>query len=187
MLNKLSKQSIASSRRRRLVRAVLRLALLTALFVLVAFPPRSKLDLQLLAWRRARWPPAPRLPLPEPRAGHVLGAPAAIPRLVLRTFWTRDPAAIAAAARNGSDPAKARLAWFSSWTNLNPAHIQLILDDAAGDAFVKSHFAKSVVDAYQKLPLVVQRADMIRYLMLYEFGGVYADMDTQCLLPVEEW
>lgn len=31
------------------------------------------------------------------------------------------------------------------------------------------------------------RADLWRYLKLAMVGGVYADMDTRCLKPVEKW
>lgn len=36
------------------------------------------------------------------------------------------------------------------------------------------------LDAYQALPLPVQRADYFRYMALCEFGGLYADVDCEC-------
>jgi hypothetical protein len=33
----------------------------------------------------------------------------------------------------------------------------------------------------------VQRADLARLMALHSMGGVYADLDTECLVPVREW
>ena len=36
-------------------------------------------------------------------------------------------------------------------------------------------------DVYNSYPYAVQRWDMIRYLILYEYGGIYADLDYECI------
>ena len=48
--------------------------------------------------------------------------------------------------------------------------------DTRNRAFVKRHF-RSYLRMYDALPHAVQRADVIRYMILYEYGGVYADLD----------
>ncbi|KAI8612611.1 hypothetical protein BC830DRAFT_1135940 [Chytriomyces sp. MP71] len=62
-----------------------------------------------------------------------------------------------------------------------------MFDDNDADRFVRGHFTDRVVAAYFALPMVVQRADLARYLMLYEFGGVYTDMDTVCFTAIDKW
>ncbi|KAJ3240091.1 membrane-bound alpha-1,6- mannosyltransferase Initiation-specific [Chytriomyces hyalinus] len=111
----------------------------------------------------------------------------AIPSLILRTFKTSERTTIIEAARNGSDDATMRWKWFKTWDNLNPNHVQIIFDDNDSDRFVRGAFSESVAAAYFKLPRVVQRSDFARYLMLYEFGGVYTDMDTECWVPIDKW
>lgn len=39
---------------------------------------------------------------------------------------------------------------------------------------------------YRSLEYPIQRLDVIRYLILYTYGGVYADLDTECFRPLDE-
>jgi mannosyltransferase OCH1-like enzyme len=41
---------------------------------------------------------------------------------------------------------------------------------------MKEHFSGKVYEAYCKLPLVVMKADLWRYCILYKLGGVYLDI-----------
>ncbi|KAH8887170.1 hypothetical protein GQ53DRAFT_693535 [Thozetella sp. PMI_491] len=43
----------------------------------------------------------------------------------------------------------------------------------------------SLMKTYQALPAEIYRADLIRSLYMYTFGGVYLDLDTECLQPSE--
>ena len=40
---------------------------------------------------------------------------------------------------------------------------------------------------YKSFPVPVMRADFWRYAILYAFGGIYADIDVEALLPLEDW
>lgn len=51
-------------------------------------------------------------------------------------------------------------------------------DDAASD-FVATRFP-GVKDAWDRYPYQVQRIDALRYMVLYEYGGVILDMDLSC-------
>ena len=55
--------------------------------------------------------------------------------------------------------------------------------DTRNRAFVKRHF-RSYLRMYDALPHAVQRADVIRYMILYEYGGVYADLDFENVRPL---
>ncbi|KAJ3249070.1 membrane-bound alpha-1,6- mannosyltransferase Initiation-specific [Chytriomyces hyalinus] len=112
---------------------------------------------------------------------------APIPAFILRTFKSADRLDIENAAANGSDSARERMIWFKTWEGHNPNHVQIIFNDEDADRFIKGTFDPYVVKAFYKLPRIVQRADMTRYLMLYEFGGVYTDMDTECFTPIDQW
>lgn len=39
---------------------------------------------------------------------------------------------------------------------------------------------------YKSLNYPIQRLDVIRYLILYTYGGVYTDLDTECFRPLED-
>lgn len=71
-----------------------------------------------------------------------------------------------------------------SWRRLNPGWEYRFWTDAALLDFMQRHFP-DYVDIYQSYPRAVQRIDLARYCLLKHFGGLYADIDTRCLAPVE--
>lgn len=76
-------------------------------------------------------------------------------------------------------------AWSDSFRRLNPRFEHVLWDDADNRAFIAREFAwfLPVYDAY---PAEIYRADAVRYFHLYLHGGIYADMDTECLQPLDE-
>jgi len=40
---------------------------------------------------------------------------------------------------------------------------------------------------FAAITVPVMKVDLFRYMVIYEYGGVYADMDTECLVPVQNW
>ena len=49
------------------------------------------------------------------------------------------------------------------------------------DDFVHEHFDGDILECYQKLNIIVAKVDFWRYLILYKFGGVYLDFDSELL------
>jgi mannosyltransferase OCH1-like enzyme len=74
--------------------------------------------------------------------------------------------------------------WRASWLRYHPTWHHDFWDDAANRAFVAKHFAwfLPTYDSYEK---EICRADAVRYCYLYQFGGVYADMDFEALQSLE--
>jgi alpha 1,6-mannosyltransferase len=64
-----------------------------------------------------------------------------------------------------------------------------IYADEGATAFVYEHFRHrpSIVQFWSELQQVVLKADFIRYLAMLARGGVYSDMDTSCLVPIDDW
>ena len=52
------------------------------------------------------------------------------------------------------------------------------------DELVEKHFPE-YLSLYRSFPYNVQRWDTIRYMILYVYGGVYTDLDTECFKPIE--
>jgi len=73
-----------------------------------------------------------------------------------------------------------------SWRDKNPDVKYVFWDDDDCMDFIKEKYPE-YLDTYNKLPLPVQRADFFRYLVIYEYGGVYSDIDTFCEKPIKEW
>ncbi|KAJ3381050.1 membrane-bound alpha-1,6- mannosyltransferase Initiation-specific, partial [Chytriomyces hyalinus] len=105
-----------------------------------------------------------------------------IPSIIHQKYWssTIEKWAEEAGENNRTD-------WFLSWPRKNPGAIHLVLDDESGEEFMKKHFAGAIYDAFQKLPLKVLKADMLRYATLYIQGGIYSDSDTECLHGLDTW
>ncbi|KAL6751439.1 nucleotide-diphospho-sugar transferase [Haematococcus lacustris] len=73
-----------------------------------------------------------------------------------------------------------------TFKRLNPGWTHLLWGPADVEAFVAQHHP-ALWPAYQRLALPVLKADLVRYLLMLTFGGVYADIDTRCLQPIESW
>lgn len=96
-----------------------------------------------------------------------------LPRIIWQTYRSAAlPAEAAAASR--------------TWRVLNPGWEHRFHDDAAAAAFVEREFP-SLAAVYHALPLGVMKADLWRYAALYRHGGVYADIDAICRVPIEGW
>jgi hypothetical protein len=59
--------------------------------------------------------------------------------------------------------------------------------------YVETHFGPDALDRpdiiyiYRTLTATIIKADLLRYLILYVEGGVYADIDVEALVPIDRW
>jgi hypothetical protein len=106
--------------------------------------------------------------LDAPQAG------ARIPKIIHQTYGTRDlPKAL---QRNVADLQAA-----------NPGWDYRFYDDAAIEAFLVEHFGPGVHALYQRIDprYGAARADLFRYLVIYKLGGVYLDIKSRFLRPID--
>jgi mannosyltransferase OCH1-like enzyme len=73
--------------------------------------------------------------------------------------------------------------WRSSFLELNPGFEFPLYDDADNRALLEQVFPQ-LLPVYDAFPREIFRADFIRPVYLYRFGGFYADLDFQCLAPL---
>jgi len=81
--------------------------------------------------------------------------------------------------RDAAPPARFD-AWRASWGRLGPHWERRLWTDATLEAFVAEHYP-AFLATYRGYPLPIMRADAARYLLLEHFGGLYADLDSECL------
>ncbi|CAD6592665.1 MAG: hypothetical protein ASARMPREDX12_006343 [Alectoria sarmentosa] len=76
-----------------------------------------------------------------------------------------------------------------SWNEQNPNHRFEMITYGSSESYVAKTFAQdpALVRDFLALRDPVLRADLVRYLILYGDGGVYADLDTVCLRPIHTW
>ena len=75
----------------------------------------------------------------------------------------------------------------NSWRLLNPDYEYKYMDDNQAAEFVLKEYGQEWHDLFIGLPVGVMRGDLWRYMVIYKYGGVYADLDTECLLPISSW
>jgi inositol phosphorylceramide mannosyltransferase catalytic subunit len=73
-----------------------------------------------------------------------------------------------------------------SWRRLNPNMRYQFFDDRACREFVGETFPH-YLSVYDGFPFAIERADFFRYLTVYHFGGIYADVDMECLQPFDRF
>ena len=72
-----------------------------------------------------------------------------------------------------------------SWIEKNPGWEYRLWTDSDIRLLVARRFP-DYLEMFDSYPLQIQRADMFRYFVMYEYGGVYADMDFEALIPLSE-
>ena len=98
-----------------------------------------------------------------------------IPKIIHQTYGTAElPPAL---ARNIAD-LKAS----------NPGWDYRFYDDAAIESFLLSHYDPAVHALYQRIDprYGAARADLFRYLVIYKLGGVYLDIKSRFLRPIDD-
>jgi mannosyltransferase OCH1-like enzyme len=60
----------------------------------------------------------------------------------------------------------------------NPNYSYLLITDEKGEELIKTHFEERIYNAYKRLNLGAAKADFIRYVAMYLYGGVYLDLDS---------
>jgi mannosyltransferase OCH1-like enzyme len=71
-----------------------------------------------------------------------------------------------------------------TWKQHHPGWEYRFWDRPAIERFLES-VCPEYISLYRAFPFDVQRWDAIRYLILYYQGGLYADMDYECLEPLD--
>jgi mannosyltransferase OCH1-like enzyme len=76
-----------------------------------------------------------------------------------------------------------------TWLDKNPQMRYEVLTDANEMSYIEWHFGPNgfnrpdIVDFYRNVNLPIIKADMLRYMIMYADGGVYADIDVEALRP----
>ncbi|KAL3433888.1 nucleotide-diphospho-sugar transferase [Aspergillus tetrazonus] len=127
--------------------------------------------------------PSTSEPLPQPTLAASLSARdllsrrvssdrTSIPKLIHQTWF---PA--------GSNMSASAQAWVQTMRAQNADWEYVLWDDVTNELLVEQYFPW-FLETYRSLPKEINRADMARNFYMYLFGGMYADVDTEALRPV---
>ncbi|TWU70744.1 hypothetical protein ED733_000346 [Metarhizium rileyi] len=76
-----------------------------------------------------------------------------------------------------------------TWIQQNPHMRYEVITDASDMTYVEQHFGPDgfnrpdIVEFYRHVSLRIIKADLLRYMILYAEGGIYADIDVEALKP----
>lgn len=90
-----------------------------------------------------------------------------IPKIIHQTWKTKDIP-------------KQTIPWVESWKTVYPDFEYRFWTDDDAEELCKDSFP-ALWEIYKSYLYNIQRADAIRYMILYTYGGVYADMDCECI------
>jgi hypothetical protein len=76
--------------------------------------------------------------------------------------------------------------WMQTWIDGNPEYSYRFFDDDDVREFIATEFS-DYLEAYDRLEFGASKADLWRYLILYRYGGVYVDVDCECIEPLRSW
>ena len=95
-----------------------------------------------------------------------------IPRLIHQTW-------------KSADLPESYRGWFETVDDLHPDHEHRLWTDEDNLRLITDRYPW-FVDTYLSYAHDIERADSIRYFILYELGGVYLDLDMELLRPIDE-
>jgi mannosyltransferase OCH1-like enzyme len=100
---------------------------------------------------------------------------AAIPRIIHQTFRSHD---LPAELRANVETIQA----------MNPGWTYRLYDDADIERFIRESYGNEILGYYHRIDprYGAARADLFRYLLLYRVGGVYLDIKSTTVRPLDE-
>ncbi|KAK7920810.1 hypothetical protein PG985_008832 [Apiospora marii] len=113
---------------------------------------------------------------PPPQAGSLIA------KKIWQIFFPQD----GAAEQYVANP---ELRDTATWIGMNSGYQYRLVGRQWSDDYVEMYFAhdESLLDTYRSLTQHGLKSDILRYLLLSREGGVYTDIDTISLKPVDLW
>ncbi len=69
---------------------------------------------------------------------------------------------------------------------VNPSYEHIIYTDSQIEDYVNSNFDKEIKTAFNSLQHIVPKVDFWRYLIIFQNGGIYLDIDSSINKPIDE-
>jgi mannosyltransferase OCH1-like enzyme len=82
------------------------------------------------------------------------------------------------------------LDYHNSWKKYNPNYTIIIWDETSINLLLshietKTEFPTWITNTYRNFPLMIQKIDFAKYIILYFLGGIYIDMDVKCIKSLD--
>lgn len=80
--------------------------------------------------------------------------------------------------------------WTDSCIKSNPDYQAKFITDVEADEYVQKAFASrpDIIEGFLGLAIPILKADLLRYMLLYNQGGIWSDLDITCEgVPIDDW
>jgi hypothetical protein len=95
-----------------------------------------------------------------------------IPRAIFQTYKSMEEV----------EKSEIRKQSMQSWKKFeSDGYSYTFFDDKRMHRYMEEEWKGPVEECYRHLQMMVMKADLWRYCILYQYGGIYADMDTICM------
>lgn len=84
----------------------------------------------------------------------------------------------------GTDIPDHYVEWMKSWIKNHPDWTYMFWTDATARGLISDKYPE-LLPTYDGYLENIRRADALRYVILYEYGGIYVDLDMENLLPLD--
>ncbi|XP_005103153.1 inositol phosphoceramide mannosyltransferase 2-like [Aplysia californica] len=74
--------------------------------------------------------------------------------------------------------------WIKSWLSLHPDWEYWLWTDSDAEQLIAEKYP-SFLEIFKGYTQPIRKADALRYFVLYEYGGLYVDMDMEALTPID--
>lgn len=74
-----------------------------------------------------------------------------------------------------------------SWKTKNSDWNHNYMSGQQRENFVREEYGGDIYETYMRMPIGVMKAGIWRFLILYRYGGIYADLDTECMTEIINW
>lgn len=71
-----------------------------------------------------------------------------------------------------------------SWKKLNPNYKYMFWDKDKIENLITSHYPY-LIQQYTSYDKIIQKIDMAKYIILHYYGGIYVDLDSEALKPID--
>ncbi|RLV92759.1 Initiation-specific alpha-16-mannosyltransferase [Spathaspora sp. JA1] len=79
--------------------------------------------------------------------------------------------------------------YHQTWLDTSPEYEYLLRPNSEYASMIQEFYSDipEIVHAFNILPTVMLKCDFASYLVLFAYGGIYADVDTKLLQPLKDW
>lgn len=99
----------------------------------------------------------------------IIMKPIQIPKVIIQTYHNKNKI-----------PEKV----YQNISKYSPGYQHIIFDDKECIQFLEKEYGSILVDKFKRIKIGAHKSDLFRYCYLYKYGGIYLDIKTELIKPI---